>query len=69
MHLVRSDIIKIPSFVGGIQIHDPDLANLEMGGKLLWQLYAEKKHPVSMIFRKKYLKGGSLRGLTSSSTP
>ena len=40
-----------------------------MGGKLLWQLYAEKNHPVSKIFRMKYLNGGSLRKITTSSYP
>ena len=69
MHLVSWDILKKPIFEGGLQIRDPSLANLALGGIFLWQLYVDKNHPVSKIFRMKYLKGGSLRNLTSSSTP
>ena len=39
-----------------------------MGGKLIWQLYVDKNHPVSKIFRMKYLKDVSLRNLTTSNT-
>ena len=69
MHLVSWDILKRPISKGGLQICDPGLANLALGGKLIWQLYADKSHPVSKIFRMKYLKGGSLRNLTTSNTP
>ena len=53
---------------GGLQIWDPGLAILAMSGKLIWQLYVNKNHPVSQIFRKKYLKGGSLRKATAANT-
>ena len=69
MHLVSWDILKRPISEGGLQIRDPGLANLEMGGKLIWQLYVDKNHPVNKIFRMKYLEGGSLRNLTTSNTP
>ena len=69
MHMVSWDIIKRPILEGGLQIRDPGLANLALGGKLIWQLYVDKKHLFSKIFRMKYLKGSSLRNLTTSSTP
>ena len=69
MYLVSWDILKIPIFEGILQICDPELVNLALGGKLLWQLYAEKNHPVIKIFRLKYLKGSSLRNLSTSTTP
>ena len=67
--MVSWGIIKIPILEGGLQIHDPGLANLALGGKLFWQLYMDKNHLVSKIFRMKYLKGGSLRNLSTSTTP
>ena len=69
MQLVSWEILKKTISEGGLQIWDPGLANLAMGGKLIWQLYADKNHPFSKIFRMKYLKGGSLRNITSSNTP
>ena len=36
MHLVSWDILKRPISEGGLQIHDPGLANLALGGKLIW---------------------------------
>jgi len=69
LHLVRWDILNRPLQQGGLQIRDPSLANLALGGKIIWKLYAGKNHPVSKILWKKYLKGGSLRNLTIASTP
>ena len=69
MHVVSWDILKRPISEGGLQIRDPGLANLAMGGKLIWKQYADKKHSISKIFWMKYLKGGSLRNLTTSNTP
>ena len=69
MHLVSLDILKKPISESGLQIRDLGLANLALGGKFLWQLYVDKNHHVSKIFRMKYLKEGSMRNLTSSSTP
>ena len=69
MHLVKWDIVKRHVLEGGLQIRDLGLANLAMGGKLLWQLFSNKKHPVSQFFWKKYLKGGTLRNLQGKNTP
>ena len=41
---------------------------MALGGKLIWQVYKDKNHPVSRIFRMKYLKGRSLRNITSANT-
>ena len=60
MHFVRWEVLKCPSSDGGLQIHDPVLANLAMADKLIWKLFDDPKHLVSKIFRMKYLKGGSL---------
>ena len=69
MHLVSWDILKIPLTEGGLQIHDLGLANLAMGGKIIWQLFADKKHLISKIFWMKCLKGGSLRNLKAENLP
>ena len=69
MHLVKWDIVKRPVLEGGLQIRDLGLANLAMGGKLLWQVFSNRKHSVSQIFLKKYLKGGTLRNLQVTNTP
>ena len=53
MHLAKWDIVKRLVLEGGLQIRDQGLANLAMGGKLLWQLFSNKKHLVSQIFWKK----------------
>ena len=42
IHLVNWELLKRPLSEGGLQIRDPELANLALGGKLVWQLYAEK---------------------------
>ena len=52
MHLLNLDIVKRPITDGGLQIRDPGLTNLAMGGKLLCQLFSNKKHPVNQIFWK-----------------
>ena len=69
MHLVKWEIVKIPVLEGGLRIRDRGLSNLAMGGKLLWQLFSNKKHPVSQIFWKKYLHGGTLRNIQMENTP
>ena len=69
MHLVKWDTIKRPVLEGGLHIREPRMVNLAMGGKLLWQFFSNKKHPVSQFFWKKYLKGGSLWNLQMSNTP
>ena len=69
MHLVKWDIVKRPVLEGVLKIRDMGLANLAMGGKLLWEFFSNKKHPVSQFFWKKYLKGGTLRNLEITNTP
>ena len=69
MHLVSWDILKRPLTEGGLQICDPSLANIAMGGKIIWQLFVDKKHLISKIFWMKYLKGGSLRNLKAENAP
>ena len=68
MPLVRWEVLKHPSSDGGLQIRDPSLANLAMVGKLVWRLFANPKHPVSKIFRMKYLQGGSLGNIFFENT-
>ena len=69
MHLVKWETVKKPVLEGGLQIKDLGMTNLAMGGKLLWQLFSNKKHPVSHLFLKKYLHGGTLRNIQIANTP
>eukprot|EP00253_Pinus_taeda_P032328 PITA_32328 len=62
-HLVNWDTVKCPISEGGLQIRDPGLANLALGGKILWTLFSNSKHPVSQVIKEKYLKGSSLRNI------
>ena len=39
LHLVIWDVLKRPISAGGLQIHDPGLANLAMFGKLIWHSF------------------------------
>ena len=48
---------------GGLQIRDPRLTNMALGGKLLWKLHSDSNHPVSKILRLKYMRGKSLHNL------
>ena len=52
-----------------LQIRDLELAKLALGGKLVWQIFADKNHPVSKLFSMKYLKGESLRTIKSEKLP
>ena len=61
--------LKCPMSEGGLQICDPALASLAMRGKLIWQLFDDPKDPVSRIFKMKYLKGGTLRNISTVNTP
>ena len=40
MHLLKWEILKRHVLEGGLQIEDPGLSNLAMGGKLLWKLFS-----------------------------
>ena len=54
---------------GGIQIRDPGLENIALGGKIIWKLYSKNSHPVSHLFQKKYLKGALVRNLQIDFVP
>ena len=69
MHLIKWETVKRSVLDVELQIKDPVLSNIAMRGKLLWQLFSNKKHPVSNIFWKKYLHGGNLRNLHMENTP
>ena len=55
MHLVKWDVVKRLVIEGGLQIRDTGLVNIAMGGKLLWQLFSNRKHPASQILCKNIL--------------
>ena len=67
MHLVNWETVKRPLLDGGLQFKDPELSNIAMGGKILWQLFS-KKHSVSQLLWKKYLHGGSLKNIQMANT-
>ena len=69
INLVKWETIKRPITKGRLQIRDPELANLALGGKLVWQIFADKNHLVNKLFLMKYLKGGSLRTIKSEKLP
>ena len=69
MHLVSWEVLKRPFSEGGLQIRDPRMTNLALSGKLIWQLFEDKHHLVSHIFRMKYLRGAPLRSISSANTP
>ena len=50
MHLVKWETVNGPVPEGGLQIKDPGMSNTEMGDKLLWNLFSNKKHLVSHLF-------------------
>eukprot|EP00253_Pinus_taeda_P018742 PITA_18742 len=54
---------------GGLQIRDPALANLAMGGKMLWKLFKESSHPVSVMLKSKYACNVPLRNLQTCQIP
>ena len=59
MHLVKWDIVKRPVLEGVLKIRDTGLANLAMGGKLLWEFFSNRKHLVSQILWKNILMENS----------
>eukprot|EP00253_Pinus_taeda_P013603 PITA_13603 len=54
IHLVNWDAVKRMKEEGGLQIRDPQLVNLALGGKILWKLIHDPTHPVSITLRSKY---------------
>eukprot|EP00253_Pinus_taeda_P007380 PITA_07380 len=63
LHLVNWETVKKPIDEGGLQIRDPALANLALGSKILWKMFKEPSHPVSLILRSKYTNSNDLRTL------
>eukprot|EP00253_Pinus_taeda_P006725 PITA_06725 len=53
-HLVNWDVVKRTKEEGGLQIRDPHLVNLALGGKILWKLIQDPTHAVSNTLRSKY---------------
>jgi hypothetical protein len=68
IHLVNWEVVKKPMAEGGLQIRDPTLANLTLGGKILWTLIHEPTHPVSVTLRAKYGVNKSLSNLQCDSS-
>eukprot|EP00253_Pinus_taeda_P034784 PITA_34784 len=48
-HLVSWEVVKKTMAEGGMQIRDPALVNLALGGKILWKMIHEPSHPVYRI--------------------
>jgi hypothetical protein len=67
LHLVNWETVRRPLAEGGLQIRDPSLANLALGGKILWKLIDDPLHPVSSTLRSKYGVNSSLNNLKSDS--
>eukprot|EP00253_Pinus_taeda_P009869 PITA_09869 len=68
IHLVKWDLVKRLIPEGGLQIRDPALVNLAMGGKILWNLFKDPKHPVIETLKSKYAHKVPLRNLQASQT-
>jgi hypothetical protein len=68
IHLVNWETVKKPKADGGLQIRDPTLVNLTLGGKILWTLINEPAHPVSVTLRAKYRVNKSLSNLQKDSS-
>jgi len=41
-HLVNWDTVTLPTKNGGLEIIDPEVANLAMGDKILWRIVRKK---------------------------
>eukprot|EP00253_Pinus_taeda_P008792 PITA_08792 len=68
IHLVKWDVVKKTQADGGLQIRDPTLINLALGGKILWKLLHEPTHPVSEMLRTKYKPNINLSNLQNANT-
>jgi hypothetical protein len=68
MHLVNWEVVKKSMAEGGLQIRDPALVNLALGGKILWKLLHESMHPVSVTLHSKYNPNKSLSNLQNDNT-
>jgi ribonuclease HI/exonuclease III len=63
LHLAKWELIRRPIAEGGLQIRDPSLVNQSLGGKLLWQIAHDPKHPTSNTLLCKYARNSSYRKL------
>jgi len=66
IHLVKWDVVKKTQGDGGLQMRDPALINLALGGKILWKLIHEPTHPVSVLLRSKYSPNKNLSNLQNA---
>ena len=62
-HLVKWETAKQTLKEGGLQIRDPDSANVSMRCKILSKLHSNPNHPISTALRHKYLPNANLRNL------
>ena len=46
IHVVNWDTVKRDITEGGLQIRDPVLVNLALGGKIMWKLHCDPHHLV-----------------------
>eukprot|EP00253_Pinus_taeda_P006485 PITA_06485 len=67
-HLVNREVVKKLMAEGRLQIRDPTLVNLALGGKILWKLIHKPTHPVSVTLRSKYGPNKSLNNLYNANT-
>jgi hypothetical protein len=68
LHLAKWELVRRPIADGGLQIRDPALINLSLGGKLLWQIAHDPNHPTSKTLLCKYARDSSYRNLQYNST-
>jgi hypothetical protein len=68
-HLVKWETVKCPYVEGGLQVRDPELANLALGGKIIWNLYENHRHPVRSLLMFFDLNGSSMRNLQEANVP
>jgi len=62
-HLVSWNIVKKIISEGGLQVRDLGLANLALGGKVLWKIFSNQRHLVSQVLIKKYMHGLSIKNM------
>lgn len=55
--------MKRPLSEGRLQVRDPGLANLALGGNILSKIFSKHCHPLSQVLIKKYLHGLSINNI------
>lgn len=63
---VNWEVVKKIKVGGGLQIRDPTLVNLALGGKILWKLIHEPTHHVIVVLSSKYRPNKSLINLQNA---